>query len=258
MAQTGCCSAHASSDVLDVRTLEPRFRHPKIFETFDALRSGGSFVLVNDHDPKPLLYQFKFERAGQFTWDYLEEGPEAWRVRIGKVERGAAAPTQPLREEHKEMLPYIEALRTVADSVGEAPAESLRRGVDEAYAFLTRHLLPHAEAEERALYPVVGKLMGAPQATGTMSRDHVEVSRLAQELGLLRSELSAGSLGAPEAKALRRVLYALYALVRVHFAKEEEVYLPLLDARLAPEEAERMFEAMHQAAKEVMGRCCRP
>ena len=53
--------------------------------------------------------------------------------------------------------------------------------------------------------------------------------------------------------ALRRVLYGLYALVKVHFAKEEEVYLPLLDARLAEGEAHAMFEAMEAVAKEAKG-----
>ena len=55
------------------------------------------------------------------------------------------------------------------------------------------------------------------------------------------------------AKALRRVLYGLYALVKVHFAKEEEVYLSILDARLTPEEAHRMFEAMEEAARGAKG-----
>ena len=98
-------------------------------------------------------------------------------------------PTQTLRDEHKELLPHIELLRTIADAIGEASIASLRRSVDEAYAFLTHHLLPHAQAEERALYPVVGRLMGAPEATETMSRDHVEVGRLTQELGSLRAHL---------------------------------------------------------------------
>ncbi len=70
--------------VLDVRNLPPRERHPLIFQTFEALRSGESFILVNDHDPKPLYYEFHYERQGQFTWEYLEQGPEVWRVRIGK------------------------------------------------------------------------------------------------------------------------------------------------------------------------------
>ena len=69
---------------LDVRPLVPRERHPLIFSTFDGLKSGDEMELVNDHDPRPLRYQFEAERPGTFTWDYLEEGPEAWRVRIGR------------------------------------------------------------------------------------------------------------------------------------------------------------------------------
>ncbi len=77
-------TAPNSPRVLDVRALAPVQRHPLIFRTFEALRPGEAFELVNDHDPKPLYYQFAAERPGQFTWEYLEQGPEAWRVRIGK------------------------------------------------------------------------------------------------------------------------------------------------------------------------------
>jgi len=72
------------NDTLDIRPLPPPRRHPLIFERFEGLAPGESFVLVNDHDPKPLHYQFAAERSGQFTWEYLEQGPEAWRVRIGR------------------------------------------------------------------------------------------------------------------------------------------------------------------------------
>ncbi len=69
---------------LDVRDVAPAQRHPQIFGRFESLAPGQSFVLVNDHDPKPLYYQFQAEHTGQFTWDYLEKGP-VWRVRIGKA-----------------------------------------------------------------------------------------------------------------------------------------------------------------------------
>ncbi len=72
------------SENLDVHTLVPAQRHRTIFQTWHDLADGGSFVLVNDHDPKPLYYQFEAEHAGQFTWDYLEAGPEVWRVKIGR------------------------------------------------------------------------------------------------------------------------------------------------------------------------------
>lgn len=72
------------STTIDVRNIVPRERHPLIFGTFANLRPGDAFMLVNDHDPKPLYYQFQAEKAGEFSWDYLQEGPEVWRVRIGK------------------------------------------------------------------------------------------------------------------------------------------------------------------------------
>ena len=70
---------------LDVRVIPPREKHPTIFLTFDALESGEHFVLINDHDPFPLRYQFQAERAGQFDWEYLEQGPTVWRVRISRL-----------------------------------------------------------------------------------------------------------------------------------------------------------------------------
>jgi uncharacterized protein (DUF2249 family) len=70
---------------LDVRPLPPAQRHAQIFQRFVALKPGEAFMLINDHDPKPLFYQFKFEYEGQFSWDYVENGPEVWRVRIGRL-----------------------------------------------------------------------------------------------------------------------------------------------------------------------------
>jgi iron-sulfur cluster repair protein YtfE (RIC family) len=90
---------------------------------------------------------------------------------------------------------------------------------------------------------VVQQVLGSPEATRTMSRDHVEVGRYVEELDELREDLSPRNT-----KSLQRVLYGLYALVKVHFAKEEEVYLPILDERLSPEQARDMFEAMEAAA----------
>ena len=71
---------------LDVRTEAPARRHELIFENYNGLSAGHGFVLINDHDPKPLYYQFAAEHHGEFTWDYMEQGPETWRVRIGRTE----------------------------------------------------------------------------------------------------------------------------------------------------------------------------
>jgi uncharacterized protein (DUF2249 family) len=69
---------------LDVRVIPPREKHPTIFHTFDSLAPGESFILVNDHDPFPLRYQFEAERTGAFSWEYLEQGPQVWRVEIAR------------------------------------------------------------------------------------------------------------------------------------------------------------------------------
>ena len=70
---------------LDVTKIPPREKHPAIFNTFDALAAGESFVLVNDHDPRPLKNQFDFERKGSFNWEYVEQGPEVWKVRLTRT-----------------------------------------------------------------------------------------------------------------------------------------------------------------------------
>jgi uncharacterized protein (DUF2249 family) len=68
--------------VIDVRTIPPRERHPRIFSAFDALAPGQAIELRNDHEPRPLMYQFAHERPDLFTWDPIEEGPDVWRIRI--------------------------------------------------------------------------------------------------------------------------------------------------------------------------------
>jgi uncharacterized protein (DUF2249 family) len=74
----------ATPNLLDVRIIPPRDKHATIFRTFDALESGEAFTIVNDHDPVPLHYQLQAERAESFDWEYLESGPEVWRVMISR------------------------------------------------------------------------------------------------------------------------------------------------------------------------------
>lgn len=65
--------------------IEPKYRHPFILESFDKLSPGEYLCLQNDHDPRPLRYQFMQERTDLFSWEYLEQGPDIWRVAIGRV-----------------------------------------------------------------------------------------------------------------------------------------------------------------------------
>lgn len=70
---------------LDVRPIPPRDKHSTIFQVFGGLEPGESFVLINDHDPLPLRYQFEAEHTDRCGWEYLEQGPEVWRVQISRT-----------------------------------------------------------------------------------------------------------------------------------------------------------------------------
>lgn len=150
---------------------------------------------------------------------------------------------QPLREEHAELLPHIEAIKLAAEAAGSGD----RKPLEETAAFLHHHLVPHAMAEDRVLYPVVESYLGEG-ATATMRKDHEAVGTLVGELDVLLAGDASG-----RTQDLQRVLYGLYQLVRVHFDKEEAIYVPLLEERMTPGEASKMFERMEAAAAEARG-----
>jgi uncharacterized protein (DUF2249 family) len=70
---------------IDVRQIAPVDRHAQIFKSFEALKAGEALELTNDHRPSPLQAQFAERFAGAFAWDYLQDGPLLWRVKIEKV-----------------------------------------------------------------------------------------------------------------------------------------------------------------------------
>lgn len=160
----------------------------------------------------------------------------------------APALTRPLRDEHRELLPNIEMLRSTADLVGLAMIEQVCGLLDEAHGFLVQRVIPHAGAEERVLYPVIEEAMGAPGATQAMGLDHVAIARGADELDWLRGQLHGSTLTLDQAMALRRVLYGLHAILKLHFQKVEELYLPVLDCWLTQERARILFGHMADRA----------
>lgn len=80
-------------NILNVTAIEPKLKHPTIFAKFDELKPGESLTIHNDHDPKPLYYQLLAERGNIFTWEYQEQGPKLWRIKISKRTEGVADET---------------------------------------------------------------------------------------------------------------------------------------------------------------------
>jgi uncharacterized protein (DUF2249 family) len=78
------------SHEVDLRSLAPRERHLLIFGRFEALATGQSLLLVNDHNPQPLRHQLDDRARGQFEWAALEAGPDVWRIQITRIAPTAA------------------------------------------------------------------------------------------------------------------------------------------------------------------------
>ena len=74
-----------ATKILDLRNMPPFERHSKIFEMWNSLKAGETLKIINDHEPKPLYYQFEAEHKGQFEWNYEKQGPEDWIFTIKKV-----------------------------------------------------------------------------------------------------------------------------------------------------------------------------
>ena len=144
------------------------------------------------------------------------------------------SPTEAFRAEHRHLIAHVDNIRVAASEIPDLAPEEREAVVGRILAFLRGDLVPHAEWEEQVLYAAVGDLIGARAATATMSRDHVAIGRMVDALA------EADSHDVPR---MQELLYGLHALIRVHFEKEEEVFLPLLDAR--PDVAERVMSQIN-------------
>ncbi|HEX6424840.1 MAG TPA: hemerythrin domain-containing protein [Acidimicrobiales bacterium] len=157
-------------------------------------------------------------------------------------------PTEPLRSEHRDLLPHLRALDAAADEVDRWDGDEATHVLGDIVGFLRGHLIPHAHAEEAVLYPAIEEAMSAPGATATMRADHAEIvariDRLAQAAATVGQRWPDPAL----ARDLAHQLVGLSAILQLHFHKEEDVLLPVLDQRLGVEEASELFTRMGEAA----------
>ena len=146
--------------------------------------------------------------------------------------------------EHREhLLHQIDRMPQTGDMVGTASPAELRVRLDETHAFLMEVLIPHMAAAEAALYPELERMFQNVHSMAPLRREHAEVRRSTAELARIREHLGEQRISVGQAIALRRVIFHLYALLKVHLA-EEQVYLDILDRREAPEMADALAAAM--------------
>jgi heavy metal-(Cd/Co/Hg/Pb/Zn)-translocating P-type ATPase len=140
-----------------------------------------------------------------------------------------AALTRRFSAEHASLRPDVARIRTVADALDQSrPAEALAM-VREIHRFLVEELDPHEQAEDATLYPVLARVLGGTDPTGTMSRAHVEISHLIRRVGRVLDDVGPDGPDHDDIIELRRLLYGLHAILQLHFAQEDEGYLSLAD-----------------------------
>lgn len=143
-----------------------------------------------------------------------------------------------VREEHRQLRPEVRRLRLLADKLEQIPSGDALTELQKAARFLNEELIPHEQSEDSTMYPVVARLIGGEDPTASMSRAHQEIIHLVRLFSRLVEELPAEGPTVEDFPDLRRVMYGLHALLRVHFAQEEEVYLALIEERLEGEDDE--------------------
>ncbi|HET9076232.1 MAG TPA: heavy metal translocating P-type ATPase [Acidimicrobiales bacterium] len=147
----------------------------------------------------------------------------------GELATPDAALTSRFAAEHRTLRPELERIRAAADAVGTLPDDQAVAQAAATHQWLTQELLPHEQAEDTQLYPMLARVLGGADRTATMSRAHVEIAHLVRRLGKLLDELHEG-VDQQDLAELRRLLYGLHAVLRLHFAQEDESYLSLSEA----------------------------
>jgi len=130
-------------------------------------------------------------------------------------------PTEPFRREHEALLSHIEHIGQAGREVARLDLAEREQLVGRILDFLRGTLVPHARAEEAVLYPEWAKLVGFADAAVPMVHDHEAIVERVERLEHVDVE---------HVDTLQELLYGLYALISVHFRKEEDIQLPAFDA----------------------------
>ncbi len=151
------------------------------------------------------------------------------RAHTRSLPAAAVAVALSLRAQHNAVLPIVERIRTVADGLSsQAPDLAPARGLLEQ---LQSELLPHELADERQLVPLIAEVLGGTDTTSALSRTHAEIEHQVGRLRRLLAGVAGDDGAAPEdIIELRRLLYGLYAVLRLHNAQEDEGTISLIPA----------------------------
>jgi hypothetical protein len=155
-------------------------------------------------------------------------------------------------EHHERIIAMLDGLPALADMLDERPRPArFEERFESVYAFITGTLVPHMRVVEDRLYPELDRLMQNRHSMAQMRREHDDIKGLVGRLGTFREAIAADALGPAGSIGLRRVLYRLYAMLKVHIAEEEE-YLRVLEHNLSEEEQAELARGLEHASAEPL------
>ncbi len=150
---------------------------------------------------------------------------------------------QVTHEHHERILHHVDRMPELADRLLTAKADAVRPDLAELSQFLTGSLLPHIDASEQTMYPELERMFQNRHSMAPMRREHDEVRKLIATYGKLSAELQTGTVTLGKSLALRRVMFQLYAVLKIHMA-EEEAYLRIVDRGVTGDVADLLAAAM--------------
>jgi hypothetical protein len=149
---------------------------------------------------------------------------------------------QVAHDHHERLLEHVNRIPADADALLTAKPDAALASIRETRTFLTGTLLPHMEAAERALYPELERMFQNRHSMAPMRREHDRIRELVGEFGALVDK-DAGTVSLGRTLALRRVLFQLYALLKVHLG-EEEAYLRIVERGVTDDVADAVTAAL--------------
>jgi hypothetical protein len=144
---------------------------------------------------------------------------------------------------------HVDRLPELAAMIGRVDRDEFAATFEQECRFVTGNLMPHMEAYETALYDELERVMGGRHSMAPMRAEHDLLRRLISSLCAYRAQSLAGGLEPADEIGLRRVLYRLHAVLKVHMA-EEELYLGVLDHSLTDAEKDLLARGIAHAAAE--------
>lgn len=132
-----------------------------------------------------------------------------------------------LEEEHRELADVLETINAVADGSRHSTAAELRRDLEALEHMLSERLLPHEMHDDREIYASIRRNSDDHDALAGMSRTHMEMNRMVQDLRKMREVLGRTEPDDGDRYELQRLLHGFAAVVKLHFAQEEEIYRSL-------------------------------